>query len=809
MPNRLYLILGIIGFFCLGTVWLFYFYRHLYVSKKILQADRGIHRYVLTHLSADWCYWYMDGNFVECSTNLKRLLGLEVDCPLTVNELFKVLGDSPFSSFQKALSHIIDFGGEFHLNLPLFKQTLYLDIEGRVLAPPPPNDSTLPSLFEERQNLILLSFKDVTQLILEKNHNHHVQKQKEHEINILKTLINNLPLPVWCRDQQGRLEYCNTLYSQILETSFHRVLAENVELIDLHQPQNAYELSRKALQTGQSQTFRTHKVIGGTRHLLEIGETPVLESGITVGYAFDMTTTEKAQHELQQHLAAHREVLQYISAPIAIFDAKTELTFFNHAYLRLFDFDENWLCTGPTYGEILENLRERRKLPEYPNFLEYKRQSLSLFKNLMQPFHELLHLPEGHILRTVIAPHPLGGLIFLFDDITDKLSLERGYNTLVAVQKETLDHLYEGIIVFGTDNRLRLSNPAIEKIWNLGQESRVVGRHISEILKDIAPLFVNPYESRMWRKKMVHHINNRQADQGKITLKSHRMLDYSYVPLPDGSNLLTFIDISDQWRFQQTLSKQTSETGGNSRLVAELVFHASHELQSFLSTINGFSEILLNQYFGSLNERQIEYGQGITKACQRLTKLINDMVDLAHLESGKLNLRYQRIKMDEFFDEIIHAMSKLALEHDLEISLENHLHNKSVEVDPQRLRQIIANLLENAVKFTPAGGKISIKALLDVKNPYAFQLIVQDTGIGIPSDEKEHILEYLDNKQNQGTIRLGLYLVKKLVELHHGFFSVESVTPQGTAMICCFPIDPKSSSRMLERSDEFKTGFAL
>ena len=90
-----------------------------------------------------------------------------------------------------------------------------------------------------------------------------------------------------------------------------------------------------------------------------------------------------------------------------------------------------------------------------------------MFTSLGAPQQELMHLPDDRTLRVSVAPHPLGGLIFVYEDVTDRLALERSYNTLIEVQRETLDHLNEGIAVFGSDGRLKLSNPAFAAMWKL------------------------------------------------------------------------------------------------------------------------------------------------------------------------------------------------------------------------------------------------------------------------------------------------------------------------------------------------------
>ncbi|RZI46126.1 PAS domain-containing sensor histidine kinase [Candidatus Finniella inopinata] len=764
--------LGIAGFFFI------YDYRRLYRLQKSLNDDLNIRHFVQSHLQEAWCYWSPGADFMNCSENLHDLLNIEDGVPLALKDFLKIFGNSPFSPFSQALDHLCKFGGQFHLHVSVLNDTRCLEIRGNLF-----------SSFPTQPKAILLSFKDVTAEAAQKRHDQEHCETLQLRMEALKTLINQAPLALWHRNQDGRLDYCNHQYAKMLETTVHTVLAEGLELIDLKQALNAYELSKHALLTNTPQVTTFHKVIKGERRLLEVGEIPIKKLGVTVGYAMDITAIEAAKNERHQNTNAQHEVLQYISVPIAIYDAKTTLTFFNQAYLKLFDFDENWLCTKPTHSEILENLRERRKLPEYSNFLDYKRQSLGLFKDLMQPIHELLHLPDGQTLRTVIAPHPLGGLIFVFDDMTNQLSLERGYNTLVAVQKETLDHLYEGLVVFGTDNRLRLSNPSMAKIWRLDPEAIEPGRHISEILKSISPLFIDPQESRTWRKRMIEQVINRRAGQGMFRLKGEQMIEYTYVPLPDGANLLTFVDVSDRWRFEESLKNRALNLEQKERYKSDFVSHVAYELRAALSSIHGFNEILLNQYFGPLNDRQKDYSQNIATSTQRLTGLIDNMIELATFEAGKLVLTYQEAVMEDFLASSMVIVEARAREQEVTLVLENQMGTKQVTIDIKRLQHAIANLLSNAIKFTPAGGKITLKAALSLERKDHFQLVIQDTGIGIPIDEQQKILESLDYKSSQSNTGLSLQLAKHIIELHGGSITIESAPHHGTRVICLLPLE--------------------
>lgn len=773
-----------------------YFYqrnRNLYIKSQVLAVENDAQNILLNNLSNAWCYWYEGDSFLTCSMSLREMLHFDLDQPLQTSDLHKVLGESSFSPFQRALTHLSDFGGDFTLQLPIFEGTQFLELKGRSVACKPSSLRYSQSISTPRQ-MIIVCFSDATETAHEKSLHQAYQKEKNDEVEMLRTLVDIAPLALWHRDENGRIRYCNLAYSGALETSVHRVIAENRELIDSRYPTSTYDLSRKALETKRKQVIRTHLVVAGQRRFMEIAETPIPDTHMTVGYAIDVTEIEEAELELSRHVNAHQEVLDQISAPIAIYGADTRIKFFNHAYRKTFELDEAWLYSRPTLGEVLENLRERRLLPEYPNFLNHKRARLDLFKNLLYPIHEVLNQPNGQTLRVVISPYPLGGLLYLFDDITDKLTLERGYNTLVAVQKETLDHLYEGIVVFGSDNRVRLSNPAMGRIWHLSDEGRAPDRHINELLKSVAPLFNDPNESKIWRKRMMDIVSLRQSSQGQFRLNNESMIEYSYIPLPDGSHLMSFVDVSDRWRFEQALQERTQTLERADRLKSDFISLVSYELKSPLNTIVGFIEILINQYFGQMNERQLDYCQGIADASDRLMNLINDMLDLANIEAGKLNLDFQEIQLDKFLSSLVDLVYNRAHDQGLELIIENTSKIKTIQGDNRRLKHALFNLLTNSIKFTPTGGKIILTVADDNEKPGHIVIAVKDTGVGISPGDQEKIFNLFQHgtitESKQMGAGLGLSLVRSLIELHGGFVSLASQTNEGTIIACHLPTHP-------------------
>ena len=624
----------------------------------------------------------------------------------------------------------------------------------------------------------------------------------EHEI--LQAMIDIVPVALWYRNADNQVIYCNQAYAGAVESTPAQVALDNKELIEKSRSTSPHHLALKVRQTGLSQTQRGHVVIDGFRRLIEMTEV-AHEKGATVGYGIDLTDSEDMASDLSKHIVAHQEVLHQLSTPIAVYGADTRLEFFNNAFTKLFDYEEAWLHTKPTFGDILQDMRERRKLPEYPDFQAFKRGRLQLFKTLLQPIQELIHQPDDQILRLLIAPHPLGGLLFMYDDVTDKLALERRYNTLIAVQKETLDHLYEGIIVLGSDSRLRLSNPAAARIWQVNMADITPGCHATEILTLIRPSFSMESEWNDFQAKLLSIISQRVPKTGRFSRADKTMIQYAYVPLPDGSHLLSFIDVSDRWRFEQALQERNQALEQADRIKSDFLTHVSYELRAPLNTVIGFGEILINQYFGNLNERQLDYCRGIVDSAQRLLALINDILDLASIEAGQMTLSQQPVNLDSFLSSAVGLVYNRSHDQGLEINHENKSNVQTFIGDERRLKQAVFNLLSNAIKYTPSGGCIDLKAFLKNKEEGAQELCisVHDTGVGISDDDRARIFKLFERGPHYTKSRhigagLGLSLVKSLIELHGGSITIDSTQGQGTTITCTVPLVDEKENTMNE-----------
>ncbi len=601
----------------------------------------------------------------------------------------------------------------------------------------------------------------------------------------LTALLDAMPLPVWLRDSNLSLAFVNRAARDVVE--------------------NDAELADQARRHGKPFSQRRHLNADDGERLLEYVETPLgtlggggdKATGGTIGFAVDRSDSEAAAGQAERLTQSRNQVLETVDSAVAIFNAGAELTFSNKAYARLWELDEEWLASSPGYGEILERLRERRKLPEVADFRQFKLRQLAQFETLGGPAEELLHLPDGRTLRARVGRQGRGGLVFVYDDVSGRLDLERSVKSLDQVQRATLDNLHEGVAVFGSDGRLKLSNPVFASIWRLDERTLSGNFHVNDFVDRTRELVAvdGGWDDLSWgvhKDKVMARLMSRDPATGRLTFAGGTVVDYANVPLPDGAMLLSYLDVTDSTRVEQALRSRAEALVEADRLKSEFIAHVAYEVRTPLNTIIGFADILRQEYFGKLSARQSEYAVGILDTGRGLMAVVGDILDLATIEAGRLELDRDTVDVHAMLVAALNLVHERARKKNLNVAFDCPPDIGWISADERRLKQVVFNLLINAVTFTPARGNVRLEARRDGDD---LTITVADSGIGIPQADRERVFrpfergeaaDPADDGEKSGA-GLGLSLVKSFIALHGGSVEVKSPPGRGTTITCRVP----------------------
>lgn len=593
-------------------------------------------------------------------------------------------------------------------------------------------------------------------------------------------IVGRAPFAMWRMNSSGRLEWVNLAYAEAVQAETTQAVLQDQILIG----NGLKDGVKAALNTGQPQTSVESVVVNGERRALEFNLYPI--SGGIAGLAHDVSEAQEAKDILSRFQRAHDETLNHMAEAVIIFDRSRRLSFHNTAFTQLFGLDDVFLNDRPTHSEMLDHLRERRKLPEQADYAGWREQELSYYEadpNTESP-DELWAMPDGRTLRVAKQRHPLGGVLLIFQDITDEIDLRARFQTQIKVQGATLDKLHEAIAVFGSDGKLRLSNTAFIKLWEL-DENRLENATFEDIAEACATLLP---DSERWSEMKARITDpdpdTRKSVTGEIRRSDDRILTWISQPLPDGATLVAWDDVTAARRIEEALRDRAEALEASERMKTEFVEHVSYQLRTPLTTIQGYADLIREGLAGELSDQQSEYMGDITKASGQLAKLIDDVLDVAAIDAGRLELDIVDLDLPQTLSEARALVASKAEKKKIKLSLNDKGATTSIKADPVRVKQVLFNLLTNAVSSVDTDGKIELGAETDENGAI---LWVQDNGQGIAPDKQARIFERFQAGQGGGA-GLGLALVNDIVKLHGGWVELDSTPDEGTRVTCHLPL---------------------
>lgn len=354
-----------------------------------------------------------------------------------------------------------------------------------------------------------------------------------------------------------------------------------------------------------------------------------------------------------------------------------------------------------------------------------------------------------------------------------------------------MDHASDAIILSDVhSNIIEVNRQAIEMFE--ATETELIGIQISKCFPFEQINIVNQFTREIYQRQQA-----RIDDLTVVTLTGKKIpvdISASLIEVQGEKVIQNIVrDITERKQIEEELRKAT-------RLKDEFLATMSHELRSPLTAILGQTEIMVEQIYGSLNSSQTHSLEVIRQSANHLLFLINEILDLAKIEAGEMTLNPEPISIEYLCESSMIFVKERAIRKQINLTFKKPNYLADVIVDDRRMRQVLINLLTNAVKFTPEGGKITLEVSLKNKSadsdhsanlPY-LRFMVKDTGIGIAKEDLGKLFQpfmQIDsnlNRQYEGT-GLGLVIVKKIVEMHGGTISVKSKVNQGSCFLIEIP----------------------
>jgi signal transduction histidine kinase len=606
-------------------------------------------------------------------------------------------------------------------------------------------------------------------------------RKLSHDIRNHQALLNSLPIAAWMSDGDGQISWINNAYVEAVEAKdAAQVYEAQISLLETRQRVQL----RNAMVKGEAFSQRTHIVVGGERRAHDV--VGIQTDDTIAAAAIDVAALETAQGELDRQVSAFDRTLDRVASPVAIFGRDQRLSFYNEAYRKLWELDPDWLDKSPTDSEVMDRLKELSRLPAMVDYRGWKSQLLACYKS-ETPYEDWWQLPGGRMLHVVAEQRPDGGVTYLYEDVSEQLALESRYNALIEVQRETLDSIKEGVAVFATDGRLQLFNSAFLAIWRLSRLAMGQGPHIGEFISLAKVLHE---DDKTWQKisEAVTSISyEREPLSGQMVRPDASVIDYALTPLPDGGTLVTFADVTVSKSYERALIERNEALEAADNLKSQFISHVSYELRAPLTNIIGFSELLAGPQAGDLNEKQHEYLTDIRQSSQTLLSIINDILDLATIDAGALELDIKPTKVQPLIESVLNGVKERAGRARLTLEIATSDDVDELFGDEDRLRQVLYNLLANAVGFSKPGGLVRLSCWLEDEDVV---FAIEDNGVGIPEDQLDRIFDRFESHSHGSKHRgagLGLSIVKSLVELHGGTLTIDSEPDRGTTVTVRLP----------------------
>ena len=717
---------------------------------------------------------------IEADSRLLREIGFD-KAPRSLSGLAgteKGFQPDDVAELERNVAEAALSGGRFQSQVRVAGSGRVLDVRG------------FPAPAPEPPGTILLWLFDTSSAENERSKLSQRLSQTEAALDSLTRLIEAAPFPMWYRGPDLTLGLVNSAFVEAVEgRDAADVIARASELVG--DTDEAKAAAVAALESGKPSATKQAAIVQGERRMLQIVNVP-LPTGAVAGFALDVQDLEDSRAELSRQVDSQRDLVERMTAGAAQFDSDRNLSFFNRPFAAMAKLDSDWLHEGPEFDRVLERMREHNRVPETRDFPSWKAERRDWFTSTEDMIEEDWMIAGGDHWRVVAQPLPDGGLRLFLEDRTEQARLASARDTLLRVRSATFDNLFEAIGVFASDGRLYLWNRRFSQVWDLDEDWLAEHPRVDEMVPALARKLVNPTAAAQIREMVRKTMSDREPANGRLTLTDGRNFEFAAVPLPDGNALFTLVDVTDSSRIEAALRERATALEQADRVKTDFVANMSYELRTPLTSIGGFAEMLAEGYAGELTPAAGDYVQAILESVERLSRLIDNVLDLTQGDSAHV-LERERVDVAGLCRAAAEKFETRAGDKGQKLRVEISPDAGTVIGDVRRLRESIEHLLENATAYTEKGGRIAIKAWGEEEAAF---VQVSDNGGGIAKKDLPRVFNRFDRIAHdpaggEAALGLGLPLTRQFIEAHGGKVDLVSAKGKGTTVTVTIPRAPQ------------------
>lgn len=525
----------------------------------------------------------------------------------------------------------------------------------------------------------------------------------------------------------------------------------------------------------------------GNGQVIWIGSDPLPDGGWTITVA-DITLIATTEDEAQRRARSLSIVLETIPHGVCVYGADRRVTMFNRAYSEVMTGAP--LAIGDHMVDVIRRYAEAGEYgPGRPDRIAQEQLAFDINRPQMRQRQR----PNGTTIDVRTAPLPDGGHISVVTDITPLIKAKAELSQRAEEIAVMLGSVRQGIMVWDAAKRLIASNGVAAALLNHPPGLRTPGRIEPEIIDDMLQRgeFGDDERGRAVAQALLNRDRSVPTEH-TMTTRAGRILELRSDPTPGGGCVTTVTDVTEARGAEDELrrAKQAAEAANQakSRFLATM----SHELRTPLNAVIGFSDALLRESESPTPTRVAEFARQINESGRNLLGLINIILDVARIESGRFDLMSERVDIVRLVRAAVRQADAAAQAAEIALTTELPTTLPMLRGDERRLAQVLRNLLSNAVKFTEIGGSIAAGARLEPDG--ALLIYVRDTGIGIPGGELDRVFEPFTQIESTLSRRfqgagLGLYMSRALVAGHGGTLALRSELGKGTTAEIRLPAD--------------------